>query len=90
MNLWDKRRLSSPLRSLHHEGSPEPVHALGKQSLFKEFCPVLKYIILILLALWLLGFVVFKVAGALIHVLLFVAIVIGLYQLFFAKRGGGV
>ncbi|MED5544997.1 lmo0937 family membrane protein [Novosphingobium decolorationis] len=48
---------------------------------------MLKYIILILLALWLLGFVVFKVAGALIHVLLFVAIVIGLYQLFFAKRG---
>ncbi|MBO9722868.1 hypothetical protein EDF58_106312 [Novosphingobium sp. PhB57] len=39
----------------------------------------------ILLVLWLLGFVVFHVSSALIHVLLVIAIVVGLVQLF---RGG--
>ncbi|TCM19816.1 hypothetical protein EDF56_103460 [Novosphingobium sp. PhB165] len=36
----------------------------------------------ILIVLWLLGFVVFHVTGALIHVLLVVAIIVGLVQLF--------
>lgn len=36
----------------------------------------------ILFVLWLLGFVVFHVTGALIHVLLVIAIVVGLVQLF--------
>lgn len=41
----------------------------------------------ILIVLWLLGFAVFHVSGALIHLLLVVAIVVGLIQLF---RGRGV
>ncbi|WP_395327998.1 lmo0937 family membrane protein [Novosphingobium sp. BL-8H] len=40
----------------------------------------------ILIILWLLGFVVFHVTGALIHVLLVVAIVVGLVQLFRGRR----
>lgn len=40
----------------------------------------------ILFILWLLGFVVFHVSSALIHVLLVVAIVVGLVQLFRGRR----
>lgn len=40
----------------------------------------------ILLVLWILGFVVFKVSGALLHLLLIVAIVVGLVQLFRGRR----
>ncbi|MYL99777.1 lmo0937 family membrane protein [Novosphingobium sp. FGD1] len=43
-------------------------------------------IALILLVLWLLGLVVFKVSGALIHLLLVIAIVVGLVQLFRGRR----
>ncbi len=48
---------------------------------------MLMTIALILLALWLLGFVAFKVTGAVIHLLLIAAIIVGLVQLF---RGRGV
>ncbi len=41
----------------------------------------------ILVVLWLLGFVVFHVTGALIHVLLVIAVIVGLVQLFRGKRG---
>ncbi|SFG47610.1 hypothetical protein SAMN05518801_1327 [Novosphingobium sp. CF614] len=40
----------------------------------------------VLVALWLLGFIVFHVSSALIHVLLVVAIVVGLVQLFRGRR----
>lgn len=40
----------------------------------------------ILIVLWLLGFVVLHVSSALIHVLLVVAIVVGLVQLFRGRR----
>lgn len=40
----------------------------------------------ILIVLWLLGLVVFKVSGALIHLLLVIAIVVGLVQLFRGRR----
>ncbi|GGN57789.1 hypothetical protein GCM10011349_36710 [Novosphingobium indicum] len=40
----------------------------------------------ILLVLWILGFIVFKVSGALLHLLLIVAIVVGLVQLFRGRR----
>ncbi|MCW1403855.1 lmo0937 family membrane protein [Novosphingobium sp. MW5] len=43
-------------------------------------------IAVILFVLWLLGVVVFKVTGALIHVALIVAIVVGLVQLFRGRR----
>ena len=39
----------------------------------------------ILLILWLLGFG-FKVAGGLIHILLVVALIVGLFQLFAGRR----
>ncbi len=42
-------------------------------------------IIGILILLWLLGFA-FHVAGGLIHILLVVALVVGLYQLFTGRR----
>lgn len=42
-------------------------------------------IIGILILLWLLGFA-FNVAGGLIHILLVVALVVGLFQLFTGRR----
>lgn len=47
---------------------------------------MLMTIALVLLVLWLLGVVVFKVTGAVIHILLIVAIVVGLVQLFRGRR----
>ena len=43
-------------------------------------------IALILFVLWLLGVVVFHVIGAVIHVLLVLAIIVGLVQLFRGRR----
>ena len=47
---------------------------------------MLMTIALILLVLWLLGIVVFKVSGAVIHILLIAAVVVGLVQLFRGRR----
>ncbi|GAA0675822.1 lmo0937 family membrane protein [Sphingomonas insulae] len=41
----------------------------------------------ILLILWLLGFVVFHVAGGLIHILIVVAVIVIVYQLVTGRRG---
>ncbi|HWP50050.1 MAG TPA: lmo0937 family membrane protein [Candidatus Limnocylindrales bacterium] len=43
-------------------------------------------IALILLIFWILG-LVFKVAGAFVHILLLLAIIVGLIQLFTGSRG---
>jgi hypothetical protein len=43
-------------------------------------------IALILLVLWLLGFVVFHVAGPLIHLLLVIAVIVLVYQLITGRR----
>lgn len=43
-------------------------------------------IALILFVLWLLGVVVFHVGGAIIHILLVAAVVVGLVQLFRGRR----
>jgi len=48
--------------------------------------PMLLTIALILFVLWLLGVVVFHVTGAIIHVLLVLAIIVGLVQLFRGRR----
>jgi len=40
----------------------------------------------ILFVLWLLGLLVFKVSSGLIHILLVIAIVVGLVQLFRGRR----
>lgn len=42
-------------------------------------------IVVILLVLWLLGFT-FHIAGGIIHILLVIALVVGLYQLFTGRR----
>ena len=43
-------------------------------------------IALILFILWLLGFVVFHVAGSLIHLLLVIAVVVIIYQFLTGRR----
>lgn len=43
-------------------------------------------IAVILFVLWLLGVVVFKVTGGLIHIVLVIAIIVGLIQLFTGRR----
>jgi len=52
----------------------------------REFTPMLLTIAAVLLVLWLLGFLVFHVSSALIHLLLIVAIVVGLVHLFRGRR----
>jgi hypothetical protein len=44
-------------------------------------------IALILIVLWLLGFTL-KIGAGLIHILLVIAIIVGLIQLFSGRRGG--
>ena len=43
-------------------------------------------IVVILLVLWLLGAIVMPVGGALIHILLVIALIVGLVQLFGGRR----
>jgi hypothetical protein len=43
-------------------------------------------IVVILLVLWLLGAIVMPVGGALIHILLVIALIVGLVQLFTGRR----
>jgi Family of unknown function (DUF5670) len=43
-------------------------------------------LVLILLVLWLLGFS-FHIAGGIIHILLVIAVIVGLVQLFTGRRG---
>jgi hypothetical protein len=44
-------------------------------------------LIVILIVLWLLGYVFVPVAGGLIHLLLVIAVIVLLYQLFTGRRG---
>lgn len=44
-------------------------------------------IAVVLFVLWLLGFLVFHIAGGLIHLLLVIAIIVLLYNLFVGARG---
>jgi hypothetical protein len=43
-------------------------------------------IVVVLLILWLLGYLVIPIAGSLIHILLVIAIIVGLIQLFTGRR----
>lgn len=43
-------------------------------------------LVVILLVLWLLGAVVMPVGGALIHILLVIALIVGLVQLFSGRK----
>jgi hypothetical protein len=45
-------------------------------------------IFVILLILWLLGFLVVHIGGGLIHILLVIAVIVLLYNLFVGARGG--
>jgi len=47
---------------------------------------MLMTIAVVLLVLWLLGVFVFKITAGLIHVVLVLAIVVGLFQLFTGRR----
>ena len=44
-------------------------------------------IAIILLILWALGFFAFHIAGGLIHILLVLALIVGIYQLLTGRRG---
>jgi len=52
---------------------------------YLESVPMLWTVVVILLVLWLLGFT-FHVAGGIIHLLLVIAVVVGLIQLFTGRR----
>lgn len=44
-------------------------------------------LVVIVLILWLLGFLVFEAAGGLIHLLLVIAVIVIVYQLITGRRG---
>ena len=44
------------------------------------------WLAIVLVVAWLLGLVVFKVAGGLIHILLVIAVVVFLYNMFTGRR----
>jgi hypothetical protein len=44
-------------------------------------------IVIILVVLWLLGWLAFHVGGSLIHILIVVAIIVLLFNLFMGRRG---
>jgi Flp pilus assembly protein TadB len=48
--------------------------------------PMLYALAVILLVLWLLGFVAFHVGGGLIHLLLVIAVIVVIYQLVTSRR----
>ena len=49
---------------------------------------ILWAIVVILVIAWLLGFVVFHVAGGLIHIILVVAVIVLVYNLVMGSRAG--
>jgi hypothetical protein len=59
--------------------------ALSAARVVKGSCTMLWTIAVILLVLWLLGFSL-HVAGGLIHILLVIAIIVGLIQLFTGRK----
>lgn len=48
---------------------------------------ILWAVVVVLFVLWLLGFL-FHIAGGLIHILLIIAVLVLLYNLFFGSRAG--
>ncbi len=47
---------------------------------------ILWIIVVVLVVLWLLGWLAFHIGGGLIHLLIIVAIIVLLYNLFFGRR----
>ena len=50
---------------------------------------ILWFVVVLLVVLWLLGFVVLHVSSFLIHLLLILAIIVLLYNLFMGRRARG-
>jgi Family of unknown function (DUF5670) len=48
---------------------------------------ILWVIVVILVVLWLLGWLAFHIGGGLIHILIVVAVIVLLYNLFVGRRG---
>jgi len=48
---------------------------------------ILWVIVVILLVLWLLGWLAFHIGGGLIHIFIVVAVIVLLYNLFVGRRG---
>jgi hypothetical protein len=47
---------------------------------------ILWFIVILLVVLWLIGFLVVHIGGGLIHILLIIAILVLLYNLFIGRR----
>jgi hypothetical protein len=48
---------------------------------------ILWAVVIILVVLWLLGWLAFHIGGGLIHILIVVAVIVLLYNLFVGRRG---
>jgi hypothetical protein len=54
------------------------------------FTGILWAIVIILVALWLIGWLALHIGGGLIHILLIIAMIVLLYNLFVGRRGTSV
>jgi hypothetical protein len=68
---------------------PTCSHSLVKGAQAMSLSSILWAIVVILVILWLLGWFVVKVGGGLIHVLIVVAVIVLLYNLFVGMRRRG-
>jgi hypothetical protein len=78
-------RLATPVRRRLNAGTFRGRNTFAADQKGSEV--MLWTIAVILLVLWLLGFTL-KIGAGLIHILLVIAIIVGLIQLFSGRRGG--
>ena len=65
-------------------------HLLVKGAQAMSLVNILWAVVVILVILWLLGWLVGHIGGGLIHILLVIAVIVLLYNLFVGMRRGGV
>ena len=70
----------------HADHTLRPSFYLHKRSLEPALGSILWAVVVILVVLWLVGFIVLHVSSGLIHLLLIVALIVLLYNLFTGSR----
>ena len=78
------------MKSFFPRGEPFPTcsHWLMKGAQAMSLANILWAVVVILVILWLLGWLVGHIGGGLIHILLVIAVIVLLYNLFVGMRRG--
>jgi Flp pilus assembly protein TadB len=75
--------ISNLNRVLHVSKKTEKDHKKGQQDMLGS---ILWAIVVILVILWLIGWLALHIGGGLIHILLVIAVIVILYNLFIGRR----